>query len=168
MPSVTGSPFDDEPVLRTAKSSLSRPLPIANRFDVPSIKDLSLSVLPFPRLFARSVPFCPSKNSVSRFPCVEKKSVPRFFCPPFFHPFPTVFPPSILPDFGKSVFSVRDRFFQKRRDKACGLWAKFLRLDTLIFQTYVTNNVDLFPGSNRRHESRVTLVPFSTYHTNTI
>lgn len=129
MPSVTGSPFNDEPVLRSAsvKSSFSAPSveppPVANRFDVPSIKDFSLSfslslalLSTFPAFIcAFSVSLYPIQISfllarlVSRFPCVEKKSVPRFFVP-FLSPIPDGFPPSIPPDFGESVFSVRDRF----------------------------------------------------------
>lgn len=46
MPSVTGSPFDDEALLYTASSSFDNW--VADRFDVASIKDLSLLFFSFP------------------------------------------------------------------------------------------------------------------------
>jgi len=97
MPSVTGSPFDDEPVLRSAsvKSSFSVPsgpnfhrrLPIDS---LPSIKDLSLSFLFFLRLFVRSVSFytLPNFLSASSFglslSLYREEKCPEIFCLPSF------------------------------------------------------------------------------------
>jgi len=96
MPSVTGSPFDDEPVLRSAsvKSSFSVPsVPNHRRLPIdslPSIKDLSLSFLFFLRLFVRSVSFYTPPNffSASSFllslSLRREEKCPEIFCLPSF------------------------------------------------------------------------------------
>lgn len=95
--------------LRSAsvKSSFSAPSaeppPVANRFDVPSIKDLSLSFLPFLRLFVRPVSFHPSKFPFRflsfglSFSLRREEKCPEIFLSPFFRPFPTVFHPRYRP-----------------------------------------------------------------------
>lgn len=88
----------------------------------------------------------------------REEKCPEIFCP--LSLIPDGFPPSILPDFGKSVFSVRDRFSRNDVIKPVVYGQNSFAWYALIFQTYVTNNVDLFPGSNWRHESRVTLSTF--------
>lgn len=121
MPSVTGSPFDDEPVLRSTsvKFSLSapsaKPLPVANRFDVPSIKDLSLFFPPFLRLY-----LCvPSHSTLSKILSASSFSIslslrreekcPEIFCLLSFTN-SRWFSCTLDTDFGESVFSVRNRF----------------------------------------------------------
>lgn len=184
MPSVTGSPFDDgEPVLplplpRSSFSAVDPPAPFANRFDVPSIKDLS-----FPlslSLSLTSVCSCVSRRSVS-FPLprsfdpsrslgASKRKVSRDFFFPFLSPAPDGFPSSILLDFGESVFSARDRFSRNGVIKPVVYGQN-------SFSPNLSEYVD-FPGAharalpslerrlisrftNWRYESRVTRMPFS-------
>lgn len=148
MPSVTGSPFDDE--LRSASARVPlfraprqpclrrRRLPIDSTclrlktFLSLSYSFLSLSVAspsirasPFSLYHGRvSFPFPHARLAFSfsprvylsfsiAYPRVEKKSVPRFFRPLSFSHRPDGSAPApslIPPDFGESVFSVRDRF----------------------------------------------------------
>lgn len=81
--------------------------------------------------------FFPSRSTLSKFPScllvwslafpVSRRKVSRDFLSPFFHPFPTVFHPRYRPISASQYSACAIVFLETARDKACGLWAKFLR-----------------------------------------
>lgn len=124
MPSVTRSPFDDDGT--GAPLCLGKILPL-RRLPIDStclrLKP-SLFRSTFPAFICALRPVLSFWNSVSRFPCVEKKSVPRFFVPFLFTH--SQFSTLDTARFRQVSIQRARSFFWKRRDKACGLWVKFL------------------------------------------